>query len=109
MTSRPRGGFAAWVVFLLLGLLVLVGHAAVPLLVDDPATAQWVLYDVLAFASVVTIAVGVRRYRPAYRTPWLMLGLGQLANFAGDLMWAANDPMYLTSYGLTALGLFLML
>ncbi|GAB1689482.1 hypothetical protein KRM28CT15_12850 [Krasilnikovia sp. M28-CT-15] len=95
-------------VFLLFGILVLGLHAAVPLLVDDPATAQWVLYDVLAFASVVTIAVGVRRYRPAYRTPWLLLGLGQLANFAGDLAWTAKDPLYLASYGLTALALFLV-
>jgi signal transduction histidine kinase len=45
------------------------------------------LYEAVPAGCVVAILVGVRRFRPTRRAPWLLMAGGQALWLAGDLYW----------------------
>jgi signal transduction histidine kinase len=79
------------------------------------------LASVVSASAVVAIGVGLRRYRPEYPTPWLLLAAGQLAYLIADLSGfvlrgsdgpqrfsTLADVLYLGRYPFLVAGLLLM-
>ena len=86
-----------------------------------PSLAASVVESGLGVACVLVMSVGVLRRRTA-RLPWGMLTLGMAAAVAGDVLWTRDqvrgvqpsvpslpDGLYLGSYPLLAIGLYLLL
>jgi diguanylate cyclase (GGDEF)-like protein/PAS domain S-box-containing protein len=106
-----------WLRFLGLVTLLGVAYFAVP----DP-TAKMVIWLVAAAAPVAAILVGVHRYRPARRLPWLLLAAGQTSMVVGDLIFdvydyllqrelpapSLADGFYLATYPFLVAGLLLL-
>jgi len=63
------------------------------------ATEKVVLYCLLSVSAAVAIAVGVIRFRPDKRAPWLLLLLSQAVYAAGDItFYIRHDLLKLTAY-----------
>jgi two-component system sensor histidine kinase/response regulator len=63
------------------------------------ATEKVVLYCLLSVSAAVAIAVGVIRFRPDKRVPWLLLLLSQAVYAAGDItFYVRHDLLKLTAY-----------
>jgi signal transduction histidine kinase len=80
--------------------------------------AQSSVYDGFGVATAVAIGVGVWRYRPDARLPWVLFALGNLCLAIGDIIGSlqseppvpsAADWVYLSAYPLLAAGLVLLL
>lgn len=81
--------------------------------------ASWI-YNGASLGAAAGIALGVRRYRPANLAPWLCFAAGNLAFFAGDVLWllmadadgapfpSIADVAYLAGYPLLCLGMVLL-
>lgn len=80
---------------------------------------QSVIYDVVGLTSVIAILIGIRRYQPRVRSPWILFAIGNFLAFAGDGLWTLHDgivggdppfpwfadAVYLSGYPFMALGL----
>jgi len=77
-----------------------------------------VLYCTVSLSAAAAIFVGIRRWQPKTRTPWLLLGASQLVYGAADATFytshdllgltdfpAPSDALYLAHYPLTVLAL----
>ncbi len=107
LARRLWFGYAATV-------LVIMG---IFLLLPAGSLAQNALYDVVAVSAAIVILVGIWIHRPAHPWPWVLMAAGQLAFFAGDLLWviyaelgletfpSLADVFYLAGYPLIAAGL----
>jgi signal transduction histidine kinase len=74
-------------------------------------TVQFVLYGIFGGASVLSIAFGIRRYRPRPVLPWVVFETGVLAFVIGDVLldiytnWTTPSPadwFYLAAYPMFA-------
>ena len=91
---------------------MLVAHAVLP-----ASLGRELLYLAIGIASVVALAIGIRRNRPTDLQSWALLASGAVAWVAGDAIWIAMtivgsepfpsfaDALYLTAYPVMALGL----
>jgi signal transduction histidine kinase len=66
-------------------VLVSLAASSASLLVDGDVSLR--LSEAVAAGCVVAILVGVRRYRPSRRAPWLLMATGQALWLAGDVYW----------------------
>ena len=81
-------------------------------------TAGLIVWDIIVVSMPVAIVVGVWRFRPDRRAPWLLLAVG-LGIFAlGDVIWNASsgggglgpsDIAYMVGYPLIAIGCLLLM
>ncbi len=74
-------------------------------------SAVW--WAAIGLSSVVAVAVGVRRHRPARSGPWWLLGAALVAMAVGDVAYALGayalaDISYLAMFPLVAVGLLQM-
>ncbi len=76
----------AWIAYLAAGVLTTTVYFAL-----GPVPAQNVIYDATALSSAVAIFVGVRRWKPAHKTPWLVLAAAQGLMFLGELFYDWYD------------------
>jgi PAS domain S-box-containing protein len=75
---------------LVAGPLALVAYVLLP-----SPTLQRAAITTLAGAAGIACLAGVRRYRPARRLPWTLLGAGLLVKALGDIVWytiSFNNP-----------------
>jgi diguanylate cyclase (GGDEF)-like protein/PAS domain S-box-containing protein len=92
------------------GALVAVAYFLLP---DGPGLIVW---DALALSMPVAIVVGVRRFEPDRRRPWLFLAAGLGAFVIGDIIWSPpignslgpSDLAYVVGYPLIAVGCLLL-
>ena len=107
--ARP----ALWSTYLVVGTAAVVLYVALP-----PGAVRDALFVVIAFAQVLALVHGVRLHRPASRTPWLVMAVGQLlwvvapvvsgvtgdvASVTGSVSWV--DTWYLLGYLVLGIGL----
>lgn len=113
--TSNRSRRPVWLIYVAMGAV-----ASVVFLLLPPGTLpQDTAYDLVALSAVVAIVAGVRIHRPAHPWPWLLLALGQLSFFVGDIIWVVYqeigedpfpsiaDAFYLAGYPTMALGLIL--
>ena len=116
-TARTR--WPAWAWYVGAGAAVTGGYHLLGVL-HAPPLSRVAVYVLVSASAAVAVLVGVRTNRPGYRTPWLLLALGQTAYAAGDFTFYldrlvlhvdrfpfVDDALYLTSYPLMAAGLLL--
>ncbi|WP_050803613.1 hypothetical protein [Candidatus Protofrankia datiscae] len=63
-----------WLLYLTAGTVLMIGYWLTP--VGD--TGRAALYCLIGVSSVVAVLIGVVRFRPTPRLPWLLLGAGQV-------------------------------
>ena len=71
---------ALWQIYLGAGALLTALYVWVP-----PFAASGPVFNLLGLSPVVAIVVGVRRYKPASRGPWIWFAVGMLLFWLGDL------------------------
>jgi signal transduction histidine kinase len=97
------------------------GLAATALYAVAPTDPVWfrelTLYSLVEAGAVAAVVVGVRRYRPAAPSAWLLIAAGVSAFLVGDVIWSVyevlerdpfpsvGDVFYLAGYPLIAGGL----
>jgi signal transduction histidine kinase len=103
------------------GAFVIAAYYFVPL----PGLPFWVpkigFSTCVSLSAAIAVLVGLRRNRPAYRTPWLLIVLALFIYAAADLTFytdryaladlgfpAPADALYLTSYAVFAAGILLI-
>jgi diguanylate cyclase (GGDEF)-like protein len=109
----------AWVWYVGFGAAAVGLYYLLPVL-QAPPLCRVAVYVLVSASAAVAIRVGIHTNRPAYRTPWLLLALGQTAYALGDFTFYldrmvlhvdyypfVDDAFYLTSYPLMAAGLLL--
>jgi diguanylate cyclase (GGDEF)-like protein len=117
--ERIAAGSPGWLWYLAAGVAMIGGYyllQALPL----PAVVAVAWYAIISASAGAALLLGVRRHRPAYRTPWLLLAAGQLVYALGDAVFyldrtvlqieaypGVDDALYLISYPLMAAGLLL--
>jgi signal transduction histidine kinase len=104
-----------WWAGLVAGLLLCAGYAALP--AADVALRELGVYTLAELGAIVGVVVGVRRYRPAAPSAWLLIAGALSAYMLGDVLWSVyelmgRDPFpsladvfYLAGYPLFAAGL----
>jgi diguanylate cyclase (GGDEF)-like protein len=108
----------AWFVYLAVGVAYAVAYLVLP----RHSLISSVLDDGGGFACAAAIMVGVRIHRPARRAPWYLFAAAQACSGCGDVLWtvyaeilhldpfpSTADVLYLASYPLFTLGLFLLI
>ena len=108
----------AWLVYLAAGVVCAVAYLVLP----RHSLISSVLDDGGGWACAAAIVVGVRIQRPARRAPWYLFAAAQACSGGGDVVWtvyadvlhldpfpSAADVLYLASYPLSTLGLFLLI
>jgi diguanylate cyclase (GGDEF)-like protein/PAS domain S-box-containing protein len=81
MRSRVGlGRFALWQLYLGFGALLCALYVWVP-----PFAASGPVFNLLGLSPVVAIVVGIRRYKPASRGPWIWFAVGMTLFWLGDL------------------------
>jgi diguanylate cyclase (GGDEF)-like protein len=115
--ASPHCRASPWAVFLAAGTLLALGYLLLPVgLWRDGA------YFALGIAGVTAIIVGIRRNRPANRTPWIAMAVGQAVWVLGDCLSSyyvdiaptdayptLADACYLAAYPLLLAALFLLI
>ncbi len=104
----------AWLVFLVVGALVIGGYELVPTGIVADA-----VYAAIGLSSVAAIVVGARMHRPAVVGAWYLMAAGQLLWVVGDIVYSwlteidhldefpsPADAFYLLAYPAIAVGLF---
>ncbi|HZC69294.1 MAG TPA: EAL domain-containing protein [Jatrophihabitans sp.] len=99
-------GVPAWAVAAVAAAAMVGGYFALP-----SGTVQSVGYDVVGFASVIAVWLGVRLNRPADRLTWWLFAAGSLCSVAADSVYTAagtlnvelptpsiTDALYLAAY-----------
>jgi diguanylate cyclase (GGDEF)-like protein/PAS domain S-box-containing protein len=71
---------ALWQLYLGAGALLSALYVWVP-----PFAASGPVFNVLGLSPVVAIVVGIRRYKPASRGPWMWFAIGMTLFWLGDL------------------------
>jgi diguanylate cyclase (GGDEF)-like protein/PAS domain S-box-containing protein len=71
---------ALWQLYLGAGALLAALYVWVP-----PFAASGPVFNVLGLSPVVAIVVGIRRYKPASRGPWMWFAVGMTLFWLGDL------------------------
>jgi diguanylate cyclase (GGDEF)-like protein len=115
--GRTWRGLPAWQ-----GYLLAAGVVAVAYYATGSDAARLVLYNGLGLSSVVATLVGVGRYRPRDRAPWLLFAAGRLSFVIADVIFYAYDNIlhverfpsvadgfYLACYPLLVAGLLLLI
>jgi diguanylate cyclase (GGDEF)-like protein len=77
---------SAWLRYLVVGVLCVAGHAALP-----PSLGRDLFGVLIGASAIAAVVVGVRANRPAVRTPWLLFAGGLAGLVGGDLVWAVLD------------------
>jgi len=116
--TRPSNLRATlWMAYLGVGVVLLIVHAAL----ETGSLPQSFLYDVIGASAVTVALVGIWRYRPDRRLPWLLMVAGQGLFVAGDVLWnwyevigedpfpSMADVLYLLGYPFIAAGLLLLI
>ena len=81
MRSRVGlGRFALWQIYLAVGALLSALYVWVP-----PFAASGPVFNLLGLSPVVAIVIGIRRYKPASRGPWIWFAVGMTLFWLGDL------------------------
>ncbi|WP_162233173.1 diguanylate cyclase [Protofrankia sp. BMG5.30] len=82
-----------WLLYLTAGTVLVIGYWLTP--VGD--TGRAALYCLIGVSSVVAVLIGVVRFRPTPRLPWLLLGAGQvvyvIAGMTCCLLYDVPDTM----------------
>ena len=76
----------AWIAYLAAGVLATTVYFML-----GPVPAQNVIYDATALSSALAILIGIRRWNPSHRTPWLLLAAAQGLMFLGELVYDWYD------------------
>ncbi|GAA0240054.1 hypothetical protein GCM10009539_26690 [Cryptosporangium japonicum] len=110
-----------WIGFLVGGLVLVVAYRVAPAL-GVPDLVRTGVYWLLNSAAVVAILVGIRRYRPASRAPWVLAALSQASGVIADIVFygadaigeplpypSVADALYLLSYPLCAAGMLMII
>jgi PAS domain S-box-containing protein len=108
--SSGPGRRGSWA-YLSAGAVVVGCYVLVPPL----AGAPW-LFELVGLSAAVVIALAVTRYRPRPALPWLLFAVAQVLFVVGDFFYytydlpfpSFADALYLGSYPVQALGLFLL-
>jgi diguanylate cyclase (GGDEF)-like protein len=108
----------AWFGYLAGGVVYAVAYLVVP----AHTLVSSVLDTAGGFACAAAIVVGVRLHAPTRRAPWYLFAAAQTFSGGGDLVWTVyaevlhvdpfpspGDVLYLASYPLFTLGLFLLI
>jgi diguanylate cyclase (GGDEF)-like protein/PAS domain S-box-containing protein len=74
------GRLPLWQLYLTAGALLCALYVWVP-----PFAASGPVFNVLGLSPVVAIVVGIRRYKPASRGPWVWFAVGMTLFWLGDL------------------------
>ncbi|CAM02564.1 diguanylate cyclase (GGDEF)-like protein [Saccharopolyspora erythraea NRRL 2338] len=82
-TPRQRPGDRAWLYYVMGGSATTLVYYAVPA-EGDWLVVRIVLYCLISASAVPAIAVGLARYRPVPRLPWLIIGASQLVYAVAD-------------------------
>ena len=72
--------------FVALGISAIVVYVTIPY-----GLTAIVLYMIISAAAPVAIVIGVRRHKPAKRTPWVLLAIGFAMYFVGDLIYTLYE------------------
>jgi signal transduction histidine kinase len=111
MTTSRDFGLGAGV--LVLGLLL----TGVFFLFPQNGNAQYAIYEAVAAITVVSIVVGVRRFKPKPVWPWAVFATGVLLFIGGDILldvypdWSTPSPsdwFYIAGYPLLAAALVML-
>lgn len=105
------------VAYALAGYVVVLAYFTVA----GPWEAKLALYGVVSLSAAAAILVGIRRYRPARRLPWVLLAVSQCVYFSADITFytyhfayhdttypAPADAIYLAHYPFLVAGLVLL-
>ena len=76
----------AWIAYLAAGVLTTTVYFML-----GPVPAQNVIYDATALSSALAILIGIRRWNPTHRTPWVLLAAAQGLMFLGELVYDWYD------------------
>lgn len=113
--NRSPSGEREFGLALAIGLFLCAAYAVLPASWD--VLRHLVIYPAAGLLAVVSVAVGVRRFRPTAPQAWLLIGAGLLSNWIADVIWglyvvlghdpfpSAAEPFYLALYPLVAAGL----
>ncbi len=87
------------------GYLVVIAYFAAA---GAPWEARLALYGTVSLSAAVAIVVGLHRYNPARKAPWVLLATSQCVYFAGDVtFYTYHDKLHDTSYPAPADALYL--
>jgi diguanylate cyclase (GGDEF)-like protein len=116
-TAGARWRPVAWQGYLLAAAVVVAAYYAI-----RSDLARLVLYNGLGLSSVAAMLVGLRRYRPEHRGPWLLFATGRLSFVIADVIFytydnvlhverfpSVADAFYLGCYPLLIAGLLLLI
>ncbi len=96
MSLRRSLSVPAPAAYLGAGYLVVLAYFAAA---GAPWEARLTLYGAVSLSAAVAIVVGVHRYRPARKAPWILLAISQCVYFAGDVtFYTYHDKLHDTSY-----------
>jgi diguanylate cyclase (GGDEF)-like protein/PAS domain S-box-containing protein len=112
------GRLALWQLYLGAGALLCALYVWVP-----PFAASGPVFNLLGLSPVVAIVVGIRRYKPASRGPWVWFAVGMTLFWLGDLytysyprLFGADVPFpslgdgaYITVYPALMAGLLMLI
>jgi diguanylate cyclase (GGDEF)-like protein len=106
-----------WRTYLAVGVATTIAYPLLP-----AGVGQDILYVAIGLSSVAAIIAGVHVHRPARRTPWYLMAVGQLLWVIGDAVdsWiqdvqhqstypSAADVFYLAAYPILAVGLLMLI
>ena len=118
--GRSDNAAVAWVLFLGLGTLAIVGYFLFPVF-GLSGDGQTFYYVAISAATTVAVFIGAARSERGRRLPWLLLAAGQLSYTIGDISYyvahavnqndafpAAADVFYLLQYPLVGLALLVL-
>jgi diguanylate cyclase (GGDEF)-like protein len=110
-----------WVRYLGAVAVIVAGYYLLPLVGPAGDQLQVLTYDAVSGSAVIALLVGLRRYQPVRRGPWLLLAAGQMLTTAGEVVFdiihrimgstaevSLADPLYLAAYPLLVGGLMMM-
>lgn len=69
-----------WLVYVLVGTLVLAAFLSIPVLRVGP------LFNLIGLSGAIVIVTAMREHRPGRRLPWLLVAIGQILFVAGDVI-----------------------
>jgi diguanylate cyclase (GGDEF)-like protein/PAS domain S-box-containing protein len=119
MDSPATGRGTAW---LWLGYLVAGVSLAILYYWSPPDTANFLIWPIIGWSSVLAILVGVKAHHPAVPLAWYLLAGGVAAQIVGDVLYSVSslvnssdalfvssiDFLYLTMYPLVVAALILL-
>gem|GEM_PF-5043373 len=83
---RALARMSAWRAYFVFGLLVAGGYMALP-----SREAQSIVYSAFALSVPLALLLGIRLHRPTAVSAWLLLVIGSLLFWSGDLVWTIYE------------------